>query len=156
MTEEWENPIQLENPRRHHSLAFSDDHFYIVGGFGRHRVILDTLDCFKEDTKSINPCASLPSPIFSMATFCYQDKLYALKNQFNSLVYNPANEQWTEAFPHIQFPAGVEFNFAMPYKDNVYLTTRHNDNSKLYSFALSANEESDPATKLTLIGEFQQ
>ena len=44
----------------------------------------------------------------------------------------------------------------MPYKDNVYLTTRHNDNSKLYSFALSTNEDSDPATKLTLIGEFQQ
>ena len=96
MTEEWDNPIQLENPRRHHSLAFSDDHFYIVGGFGRHRVILDTLDCFKEDTKSIDSCTSLPSPIFSMATFCYEDKLYALKNQFNSLVYDPSNEKWTK------------------------------------------------------------
>ena len=50
--------------------------------------------------------------------------------------------------------AGVEFNFAMPYKNNVYLTTRHN--TKLYSFALSTNEESDSAVELNLIGEFQQ
>ena len=52
------------------------------------------------------------------------------------------------------FQAGVEFNFAMPYKNNVYLTTRHN--TKLYSFALSTNEESDSAVELNLIGEFQQ
>ena len=56
--------------------------------------------------------------------------------------------------PNSLFPAGIEFNFAMPYKNNVYLTTRHSH--KLYRFSLSADgitdDEKDP---LTLVGEFQ-
>ena len=50
------------------------------------------------------------------------------------------------------FPAGMEFNFAMPYKNHVYLTTRHSH--KLYSFSLSPDGSTDEKD-LTLIGEFQ-
>ena len=104
LAEEWKNTCELEDQRRHHSLAFDNDHFYIIGGFGRHRVILDKLDCFNEETNSIDACTSLPNPIFSMASFCHEGKLYTLKNQFNSLVYDPEVETWKEAFSHIKFP----------------------------------------------------
>ena len=106
LTEEWKNIFKLENPRRHHSLAFEENHLYIIGGFGRHRVKLDTLDCFKEETDQIttHSCASLPDPSFSMATFCHEGKLYTLKSQFDSLVYDPANDRWSKAFSHINFP----------------------------------------------------
>lgn len=116
LTDEWTQVTNLEDPRRHFSLAFDgNDSFYLLGGFGRHRVILDRMDRFQESTGEVYPCSSLPEPILHMKTFFHQGKVYALKNHKQMFVYDVKEDKWSRAFSHVNFPQTelLDFNFVL-------------------------------------------
>ena len=148
ITEEWAS-FNLENPRRHHSLAVNEDTVYIIGGFGRHRVISDKVEFFKDNSTDIKSSTSLPEPLFGMATFWHREKLHVIKNQFNSFAFDPIEDKWCKVYSQVQFPTNVEFNFALVHCDEVYLTTRHG--FKLFRLPLEDKEK----VELTEVGTFQ-
>lgn len=154
LTEEWSKIMSLDDhPRRHMNLAVDckTQSMYVLGGFGRHRVILNQVDRFSQDQIQLEACSDLPQPMFSVACFCDKGRLYVLKNQFNALVYDPNEDKWSKAFQHVSFPSGVEFNFAIAFNDFIYVTVRHT--RKLYRFPLTVAKDS---VEITCVGEFQQ
>ncbi len=46
---EWDVVSQLPQPRRHHSAVAWDHHLYLIGGVGRHRVILENVERFNTE-----------------------------------------------------------------------------------------------------------
>ena len=40
----WRIITELPTPRRHHSIAVNGNFVYVIGGFGRHRIIQNTVD----------------------------------------------------------------------------------------------------------------
>ena len=44
--ESWEVVSRLRQPRRHHGIIVFGTHIYVIGGFGRYRVVLDNVDRF--------------------------------------------------------------------------------------------------------------
>ena len=46
--ESWEAVSQLPQPRRQLALVAIDTDLYLIGGFGRHRIVLETVE--KYDT----------------------------------------------------------------------------------------------------------
>jgi len=42
--------FSIASPRRHHSVCCLGDYIYIIGGFGRHRVILDSVEKYHVET----------------------------------------------------------------------------------------------------------
>lgn len=41
---EWTELSDMPHPRRHHSMVAWGKHIYLIGGFGRHRIMLDSVD----------------------------------------------------------------------------------------------------------------
>ncbi len=49
-TNEWHEAGELPAPRRHFSMVAWGRHLYLIGGFGRHRLLLDSVDRYDTET----------------------------------------------------------------------------------------------------------
>ena len=146
----------LGTPRRHHSMAFDANLFYILGGFGKHRLKLDLVDVFVENNlkqKGLKACQSLPESLYSIATCCHEGKLYAFDSQISALVYDPALDKWEKAFEHVEFPPEMKIKTVLFHEQKVFLTSSHG--YSLYSFPMLP-EKSEGKSAVTKIGDFQQ
>ena len=47
---EWKELGEIPHPRRHHNMIAWGEHLYLVGGFGRHRIMLDSVDRYNTQT----------------------------------------------------------------------------------------------------------
>ena len=47
---EWKELSEMPHPRRHHSMVAWGKHLYLIGGFGRHRIMLDSVDRYDTQT----------------------------------------------------------------------------------------------------------
>ena len=145
LSKKWDQFIDLENPRRHHSLAHdSQESLFMIGGVGKHRVILDLVERLHGDF--VETMSNLPNPMYNITAFFYDTKLYVLQDRSNCFVYE--NSKWTAAFKYMKFPEGLAFNSALPYKDDLYFTSKNN--STLFRCPL---KNPDPMTCDTEIKE---
>ena len=152
MTESWSTALTLESPRRHHTLAVNEQDIFVIGGFGKHRVILDSVEIFEESANLLKPCQPLPMPMYSVASFCHDGLLYVIKDNSNKYVYDREMDKWAPAFGNVALPKNLEFNAVMPYKESVYMTAKFN--YKLFRFPLKGSGES--AEEAVVVGHFQQ
>jgi hypothetical protein len=88
-----------------------------------------------------------------VAAFCHKNKLYVIKDGSNVFVYDPAGlqQQWSPALVHVTFPSGMEFNYAVAYKDHVYLTIRHG----LQVYRCPLIQITEDKCQLETVGEFE-
>ena len=42
----WSQVTKLQAPRRHHSAIGWDHFLYLIGGFGKHRILQDSVQCY--------------------------------------------------------------------------------------------------------------
>lgn len=49
-TKSWHLAGRLKNPRRHHTVCVMDDDIYLIGGIGRFRVALRSVERFNTQT----------------------------------------------------------------------------------------------------------
>ena len=42
----WSQVTTLPSPRRHHTAIGWDQFLYLIGGFGKHRILLDSVHCY--------------------------------------------------------------------------------------------------------------
>jgi len=69
--ETWEFETSLPSPRRHHSAVFVNNDLFIIGGVGRHRVMLDSVTKYNLVSKCWETCASLPTTLYSTPCCVY-------------------------------------------------------------------------------------
>ena len=146
----WENIFDLDVSRRHHTLAATEDSIYIIGGFGKHRVILNLAEKYDIKQDTIETILSLPDPMYNVTACFANDRLYVLKDGSNCLVYN--DKKWVPALKHVKFTNGLEFNSASPYQGYLYFTCKFN--SGLYRCPLKSESDS-PKLEAELVGKFK-
>ena len=151
VTREFTKVFELDEPVRHFSTASSFDQFYVIGGFGRHRIILDSVRRYDQKS-SCTLTKPLPFPMYSVPAF-YHEKLYVLKNSSQMWYYDIGTKSWEKAFDFVHFPVEkevIEFSFALHCEGKIYVSARHQH--KLYSFPLNSEER----VELTEIGSFKE
>merc|ERR1712083_447677 len=65
----------LENGRRHHSAVLACCKLYLVGGYGRHRDPLASVEVFELASKVLRQCAPLPHPVRRPAAAIWMGQL---------------------------------------------------------------------------------
>ncbi|XP_013404713.1 kelch-like protein 12 [Lingula anatina] len=121
ISEQWEIITQLRQPRRHHGLCVWDESFYLVGGFGRHRLVLDSVEKYNTKTGQWIKCAALLTPQYSAAAAVCNDKLYVIKHDIQC--YEPTLDYWI----HLKIPLPFEngLHCAMTRGKVIYLTGQY-------------------------------
>ena len=143
MTAQWSHQLTLPSPRRHHAACVVDrDNVYLIGGFGRYRYIIDTVDHISLTSKSVVEIPRLPSKVYCPAACFYKGSIYVAKRDFYQ--YDFKRKHWSK-LPIIELGRNVEFNCAIPTEDGIYLTGNHA--YELFKFQPSK-------LTLTVVGKF--
>ena len=143
--------------RRHHSVCWSEDFkgIYLIGGFGRNRLILDKVDYVCVHTGSVIELPPMPTQMYSPASCFFRGRLFVLKSHV--YVYHPNTTKWSK-MEHVILPKHIEFNRAIVHGSYIYLTGNHA--YELYRFnpdekksSLDRNIDEDEQ-ELELLGKF--
>ncbi|CAG2053836.1 unnamed protein product [Timema podura] len=119
LREEWGFETSLPFHRRHHSVCVMGDDMYLIGGFGRHRIIMDTVEKYNTVTKIWSSCSSLPSPLYDVACIAHKEYLFVFGQQVHW--YQPDQDSWNTS--NIATPKKfLNFNSAMSHGHCIYLT----------------------------------
>ena len=102
---------------------------YLIGGFGRKRLILDKVEFVSLKTMEVIELPPMPTQIFSPASCFFNGALYVIKSQI--YVYEPDLKTWTTLMD-VEIPKNIEFNRAIVYEDSIFLTGNHS--YELYRF----------------------
>ena len=110
--------------RRHHAVCLSENGkgLYLIGGFGKKRLILDKVEYLCLETRDVVEIPAMPSQLFSPASSFLNGRLYVIKNQI--FEYEPNLKSWSNLLIE-KIPKNIEFNRAIVYKDSIYLTGNH-------------------------------
>ncbi|XP_064486504.1 kelch-like protein 32 isoform X1 [Ornithodoros turicata] len=106
----WEKVGTIPNLRRHCKTAVVGTRLYLLGGFGRFRVVLESMDVFDTSTGQWQTGATIPCPVFSSAVCGTSDSIYLFSGSVHR--YDVLNDTWcpvTKSFPSGPYSA-VEQN----------------------------------------------
>ena len=154
--EKWEDIMELQTTRRHHVLASSEEAVYIIGGFGKHRVLLHLVE--KIHGQQIVNLPPLPNPVYNVASFYYDDKLHVFKDSRNVWILD--GKQWTRAWMSMD-DSNFEFHSVLPYQKDFYFTCKYSSSLHKTSLRKNLNSEIQNSgmkwtfTPAELIGKFQ-
>eukprot|EP00096_Caligus_rogercresseyi_P014924 TRINITY_DN7386_c0_g1_i1.p1 TRINITY_DN7386_c0_g1~~TRINITY_DN7386_c0_g1_i1.p1 ORF type:complete len:466 (+),score=83.55 TRINITY_DN7386_c0_g1_i1:52-1449(+) len=144
LSDRWKDSLTLVDPQRHHAVCSIDEKIYLIGGYGRHRCVLDSVYVMDLNTSDVRDLEPLPVPMHSPgATAFGNDFIYVFKSE--ACVYDVQKDSWTR-LSSIAIPKNVEFSSALAFKDTIYLTSSHSRG--LYTFKPKKDEV------IRLIGQF--
>ena len=95
---------------------------YLVGGFGKNRLILDTVDYLCLETLKLTSLPPLPIQMYSPAVCCFRGQLFVIKSQI--FVYDTTLKLWSK-IDNVTLPKHMEFNRALVHENYIYLTGNH-------------------------------
>ena len=145
--------------RRHHSVCLSENGMglYLIGGFGRKRLILDKVEFVSLKTMEVIELPPMPTQIFSPASCFFNGALYVIKSQI--YVYEPDLKTWSTLMD-VEIPKNIEFNRAIVYEDSIFLTGNHSYD--LYRFMSTPKSQPhfkdkvyQQELKLEFVGKFK-
>ncbi|KAK7864722.1 hypothetical protein R5R35_013610 [Gryllus longicercus] len=116
--DQWTCETSLPDPRRHHSVCVIDDDIYIIGGFGRHRVIMGTVERYNIASKTWTRRAPLPISMYSAACCVHKGFIYVFGVE--NCYYNVKENSWY-SFNKPLLPGKMTFSCAMSHEDSIYL-----------------------------------
>lgn len=129
---------------------------YLIGGFGRKRLILDKVEFVSLETMEVIELPPMPTQLFSPASCFFKGRLYVIKNQI--YVYDLNQKTWSKLMD-IEIPKNMEFNKAIVYKDSIFLTGNHSyelfqfkPHDKIHPRCEEKEDQSSP--QLELVGKF--
>jgi len=129
----WQQLTSLDITRRHHSVVIVGRKAFLFGGFGKHRVILNTVVSLDLDTGVQTLCRDMPEPMYRPAVDLLDDSTILVVGRMMTALYHVDTDSW-ETVNAFNFPDGVEFDRAIHDvdvdTDDVYLTSRISN--KLY------------------------
>ena len=148
----WQQLTSLDITRRHHSVVIVGRRAFLFGGFGKHRVILNTVVSLDMDTGQQTVCSDMPEPMYRPAVDLVNDNTILVVGKMMAALYHVDTDTW-EMVTTLNYPDSVEFDRAIHDTDvdtdDVYLTSRISN--KLYRL----KRESDcKYTFCDLVGTF--
>ena len=162
MSSTWRYVCGMEVARRHHSVCVTrsdpdeDDvhpYMYLVGGYGKHRIILDKVDRLCLDQNVMSELPNLPAQMYCPAVCFFRGMLYVIRTSV--YCYDPKTGKWSK-LDHIDLPKHMEFNCALVSDNHIYLTGNHS--YELYRFDPTDNPkpEADPQEITLEFGDEQR
>lgn len=143
-SESWTFETSLAVPRRHHSVVCIDDDMYVIGGSGKFRVILDSVDRYNFTSRMWYKCAPLPSPLYSAAACVHNGLVYVISCRV--FCYNPKTDSWV-TLNDVQLPSGISYNTALTHENLIYLTGLYSEDVMRF--------DPDGEKNVKLVGRFQ-
>lgn len=147
----WNFETRISSPRRHHSVCYLDDYIYIIGGFGRHRVIMDSVEKYHVGSKCWSRCASLPHSLYSAACCAFKQQIFVFGPQV--YFYHPSSDNWF-IMPEATLPSNISFNCAMPHGEWIYLTGTYSRELVRFSPHFSITDADGHSSRFELLGHF--
>ncbi|KAJ8298096.1 hypothetical protein KUTeg_024627 [Tegillarca granosa] len=133
---QWEVITKLQNVRRHHGMCIMGDCIYLIGGFGKYRMKLDSVEMFNCKTGKWSTLASLPEPAFSLAATVCNGKIYAIKSRV--YCYDPQEDRWKIDNGD---PPPFICSDALTYGQYIYLPSRYCSRLTRYDTTSNTFEE---------------
>uniref|UniRef100_A0A1B6EGB5 BTB domain-containing protein n=4 Tax=Clastoptera arizonana TaxID=38151 RepID=A0A1B6EGB5_9HEMI len=125
----WEFETSLTAPRRHHSACILNDDLYIIGGIGKHRVMLNNVVRYNLMSKDWETCTSLPTALYNTACCVYKNEIFLFG--LPVMCFRPDTNIWEEV-NDIELPGNAAIASAIADDNLIYLITM--DTSDLYCF----------------------
>ncbi|XP_053404287.1 kelch-like protein 30 [Mercenaria mercenaria] len=111
---QWEKVTKLSSPRRHHGACGSQTSLFIMGGFGKYRDILDTVQQYDTVDDKWTDLPKMPHTWFTPQAVCCENKLYVYKTHLICL--DLVTLEWTTVR---RTPCSVDnMNTFIPYYFN--------------------------------------
>ncbi|KAJ9578774.1 hypothetical protein L9F63_004982 [Diploptera punctata] len=149
ITESWTYETSISTPRRHHSICCHGDYIYIIGGFGRHRVIMNSVERYHIESKCWDRRAPLPRNLYSVACCTFNEHIFVFGPQV--YIYHPSSDNWFVLSEAI-LPSGAAFTSAMPYGKSIYLTCIYSRELTRFTPHLNGNEKQ--VSRFESVGSF--
>lgn len=93
ISKKWYYFARLPSPRRHMVAAFLSNHLFLVGGVGRHRLKLSSVDTLNIHTGKWKRIADVPECFTEVPPYCViRKKLFMLKSSL--YIYCPELDSW--------------------------------------------------------------
>ncbi|XP_049814572.1 kelch-like protein 38 isoform X1 [Schistocerca nitens] len=137
--EDWTYETSLPSPRRHHAVCCLNDEIYVIGGFGRHRLITASVTKYNVVTRSWIECSSLPQNMYSVACCVYQGYIFVFGIEV--YIYHVGSDVW-HTFREPPITNNMAFNSAMPYEESIYLTGAYSCDLIKFSPYITTSETS--------------
>ena len=126
-TAAWRLAARLEAGRRHHAAVLNCCSVYLVGGYGRHRQPLDTVELVELGSGRVSPCPSLPWPVRRPAAAMLAGRLVVVaevEDGVHVVAYKPGSDAW-ERLQGGALPPGVDRCLAPGGRGGLYLTSTY-------------------------------
>lgn len=98
----WMRIGAIPSVRRHCKVAVVGKRIYLVGGFGRFRVVLDSVDVFDTSSGQWRCGSRIPCPVFSAAVCAAEDSIFLFSGRVYR--YDISKDTWLLLVPW--FPSG--------------------------------------------------
>ncbi|XP_074643380.1 ectoderm-neural cortex protein 1-like [Tubulanus polymorphus] len=113
----WKVVTKLTQPRRNHTICSHGDYLYLIGGFGRHRLILDSAERFNIKTGIWENLPDLKECVFSAVAAVSDDTIFVVKTHFQC--FDTCNNEWTMKPSPVTFDSGLQS--ATTFNNHIYL-----------------------------------
>ncbi|XP_068220265.1 kelch-like protein 30 [Palaemon carinicauda] len=131
VTKKWIVEVSLPRPRRHHMLCVVDSVIYILGGFGRHRVVQSSVNAYDTETGEWLSCSDMPHCISNGAACAFKGRVMVFTHEMQLLTYYPSTKKWS-AIP-LMSPTKHGYRAALAWKNHIYLID--NCSTKVYKYS---------------------
>ncbi|KAK8723006.1 hypothetical protein OTU49_011993, partial [Cherax quadricarinatus] len=127
----WISENMLPQPRRHFMVCVIDSVIYILGGFGRHRVVQCSVDAYDTKAGDWLHCPDMPHCVGHGAACAFKGRLMVFTQEMQLLTYYPSMKKWS-AIPVIS-PSKQGYRAALTWSNSVYLID--NCSNQVYKFS---------------------
>ena len=122
LTGAWREAGQLSSPRRHHAAVVQGSRLWVVGGYGKHRVVLDTVEWLDLDTGEIKQCAPLPFGARRPAAAWWRSRLVVV-SECGVVAYSEEGDTW-DVMLGASLPPGTAVDCALAEESgDLFLTS---------------------------------
>lgn len=115
----WIEEHSLPRPRRHFMSCVVNSTIYLLGGFGRHRVIQSSVDSYDTASGEWLHCPDMPSPVSYAAVCSFEGRLLLFTQENQLLTFCPKLKRWS-AMP-LKAPNTLGYRAALTWKHYIYL-----------------------------------
>ncbi|PSN54654.1 hypothetical protein C0J52_01082 [Blattella germanica] len=150
--ETWHYETSIPSPRRHQSVCCLGDYIYIIGGVGRHRVIMDSVEKYHVGTRIWSRCSALPQSLYSAACCTHKGSIFVFGPQV--YLYNSNFDNW-HVLSGASMLSTMSFSTAMSHGDWIYLTGTYSKELVRFTPQNITVDEDIASSNFDVLGSFK-
>lgn len=126
----WIIENSLPQPRRHQMICVVDSVIYLLGGYGKYRVVQSSVDAYDTTSGEWLRCPDMPHCVSHGAVCNFKGRLMVFTQEMQLLTYYPKMKKWS-AIP-VRSPNKQGYRAALTWENAVYLID--NCSPKVYQY----------------------